>query len=57
MEISGTIPVEHGMTERSFLEYRLDVVRTMPEGAYKTALITSISAKILSLHDVRRLVR
>jgi len=57
LEISGTIPVEHGMTERSFLEYRLNVVRTMPEGAYKTALIKSISAKILSLRDARRLVR
>jgi hypothetical protein len=45
------------MTERSFLEYRLDVVRTLPEGAYKAALITSISAKILSLRDARRLVR
>jgi hypothetical protein len=45
------------MTERSFLEYRLDVVRTMPEGAYKTALIASISAKILRLQDARRLVR
>lgn len=45
------------MTERSFLEYRLDVVRTMPESAIKTALIQSISAKISGLRESRRLVR
>ena len=45
------------MTERSFLEYRLDVVRTMPDGAYKMALIESINAKIVSLRGARRLVR
>jgi len=49
--------VEHGMTERSFLEYRLDVVRTMPDGAYKMALMESINAKIVSLRGARRLVR
>ncbi len=37
------------MREENFLRYRLDVVRTMPEGAYKTALLESIQAKILSL--------
>lgn len=42
------------MREENFLRYRLDVVRTMPEGAYKTALIESIKAKILSLRKTRR---
>jgi hypothetical protein len=56
-EQCGTTPRRHGMTEESFLRYRLDVVRTMPEGAQKMALIESISAKILSLRGGRRLVR
>ena len=42
------------MTEQSFLEYRLDVVRTMAECAYKTALLESIGARLLRL---RRLTR
>ncbi len=37
------------MREESFLAYRLEVVRTLPEGAYKTALIDSIHAKMLRL--------
>jgi len=45
------------MTEESFLQYRLDVVRTMSEGAYKVALIESINARILRLGGARRLVR
>ncbi len=45
------------MTEESFLRYRLDVVRTMPEGAQKIALIESINAKILSLRGGHRMVR
>jgi len=45
------------MTEESFLQYRLDVVRTMPEGAFKTALIESIHAKMLSLRGAGRLAR
>jgi len=45
------------MTERSFLEYRLEVVRTMPESAMKTALIQSIHTKISGLRESRRLVR
>jgi len=45
------------MTEVSFLRYRLDVIRTMPEGAQKIALIESINAKIVSLRGGRRLVR
>lgn len=45
------------MREESFLRYRLDVVQTMPEGAYKTALIDSINAKILSLRGTRRPAR
>ena len=42
------------MREENFLRYRLDVVRTMPEGAYKTALLESIQAKILSLLKTQR---
>ena len=45
------------MTEESFLQYRLDVVQTMPDGPHKTALIESINAKMLSLPGGRRLVR
>ena len=45
------------MTEENFLLYRLDVVRTMPDGAHKTALIESINAKIASLPGGRRLAR
>jgi hypothetical protein len=43
------------MREKNFLRYRLDVVRTMPEGAYKTALIESINARILSLRETQPL--
>jgi len=45
------------MREESFLRYRLDVIQTMPEGAYKMALIESINAKILRLRGADRLVR
>lgn len=45
------------MSEESFLRYRLDVVRTMPEGAYKTALVESVNAKILTLRGGSRLAQ
>ncbi len=38
------------MTEESFLRYRLDVVRLMPEGAYKSALLAAIRASLAALH-------
>ena len=42
------------MREENFLRYRLDVARTLPEGAYKAALIASINARILSLRSAAR---
>jgi len=45
------------MREESFLRYRLDVVRTMPEGPYKTALVESINEKMLMLRDGNRRAR
>ncbi len=38
------------MSEESLLRYRLEVVRTMPEGEYKNALIAAISASLAALH-------
>jgi len=37
------------MSEEHFLRYRLEVVRLMPEGPYKNALITAISASLAAL--------
>jgi hypothetical protein len=37
------------MSEESFLRYRLEVVTLMPEGAYKSALLTAIHASMASL--------
>jgi len=42
------------MTEESFLRYRLDVVRTLPEGPYKVALVESIRAKMRRLGQTGR---
>ena len=47
--LRNTISKERSMREESFLRYRLDVARTMPEGPYKAAVIASINAKILAL--------
>jgi hypothetical protein len=37
------------MSEESLLRYRLVVVRLMPEGAYKDALIAAISLSLAQL--------
>ena len=37
------------MSDESFLRYRLEVVRQMPEGDYKRALIAAISASLAAL--------
>jgi hypothetical protein len=37
------------MSEESFLRYRLEVVRRMPECAYKKALLAAISASLTAL--------
>ena len=42
------------MSEESFLRYRLEVVRLMPEGAYKSALLTAIHASLASLRASQR---
>jgi hypothetical protein len=38
------------MSEESMLRYRLEVVRMMPDGAYKSAVMAAINA---SLEEVR----
>ena len=43
----------YGMSEESVLRYRLEVVRLMPEGAYKDALIEGINASLAALHSSR----
>jgi hypothetical protein len=37
------------MSEENFLRYRLECVRLMPEGAYKTALLAAIRASLAAL--------
>ena len=37
------------MSEERFLQYRLEVVRLMPDGAYKNALIAAIRASLAAL--------
>ncbi len=37
------------MSEMNFLRYRLEVVRLMPEGAYKSALLISIRTSLKAL--------
>lgn len=37
------------MSDESFLRYRLEVVRRMPEGAYKSALLAALSASLAAL--------
>ncbi len=37
------------MSDESFLRYRLEVVRRMPEGAYKRALVAALSASLAAL--------
>jgi hypothetical protein len=37
------------MSDESFLRYRLEVVRRMPEGAYKSALVAALSASLAAL--------
>jgi hypothetical protein len=39
------------MSDESFLRYRLEVVRRMPEGAYKRALVAAISASLAVLRS------
>jgi hypothetical protein len=43
----------NGMSEESVLRYRLEVVRLMPEGEYKNALITGINASFAALRASR----
>ena len=45
------------MKEESFLRYRLEAVRLMPDGAYKAALAESIRTKMLALHAAGRPAR
>lgn len=42
------------MSEENFQRYRLEVVRLMPEGAYKNALLTAIRASIAALLSRRK---
>jgi hypothetical protein len=37
------------MSEKNLLRYRLEVVRLMPEGAYKDALIAAISLSLAAI--------
>jgi hypothetical protein len=39
------------MSDESFLRYRLEVVRRMPEGAYKSALVAAITASLATLRS------
>jgi hypothetical protein len=39
------------MSDESFLRYRLEVVRRMPEGAYKSALVAANSASLAALRS------
>ena len=39
------------MSEESVLRYRLEVIRLMPEGAYKNALIVGINASFAALRS------
>ena len=39
------------MSDESFLRYRLAVVRRMPEGAYKSALVAAIVASLAALRS------
>lgn len=41
------------MSEESFLRYRLDVVRRMPDGAYKRALFAAINASLAALRGAQ----
>ena len=41
------------MSDESFLRYRLEVVRRMPEGAYKSALVAAIVASLAALRSCR----
>ncbi|MBZ5591664.1 MAG: hypothetical protein LAP39_05475 [Acidobacteriia bacterium] len=45
------------MSEESFLRYRLEVVRRMPEGAYKSALIAAIRASLAALGGTQNSAR
>jgi len=40
---------ERTMSDESFLRYRLEVVRRMPEGDYKRALVAALSASLAAL--------
>jgi hypothetical protein len=37
------------MSEENFLRYRLECVRLMPEGAYKTAVLAAIRVSLAAL--------
>jgi hypothetical protein len=39
------------MSDESFLRYRLEVVRRMPECPYKSALVAAISASLAAMRD------
>ncbi len=41
------------MSEESFLRYRLEVVRRMPEGPHKSALMAAISASLAVLRGAQ----
>jgi hypothetical protein len=41
------------MSDESFLRYRLEVVRRMPEGFYKSALVAALSASLSALRGAR----
>ncbi len=41
------------MSDESFLRYRLEVVRRMPEGSYKSALVAALSASLAALRGAR----
>jgi len=41
------------MSDESFLRYRLEVVRRMPEGVYKSALLAAINASLAALRGAR----
>lgn len=41
------------MSDESFLRYRLEVVRRMPDGAYKSALEAAIRASLAALRGTQ----
>lgn len=42
------------MSEENFQRYRLEVVRLMPEGTYKNALLTAIHTSMAALLSGRK---